>query len=142
MLPGDEVTVNPVMVDPPVAPAVNGTDACPTDAVAVPIVGACGTVVAVTDDDAADALLVPVEFVAVTVYVYAVADCSPVITIGLEVPLAVNDPGDDVTVKLDSAPPVSVDLVKAIDADPLLNALDALTFVATTELGEPGATVD
>jgi len=61
---------------------------------------------------------------------------------GLEVPLPVNDPGDDVTVKLDSAPPVSVDLVKAIDADPLLYARLVPTFVATTEEGIPGATVD
>jgi hypothetical protein len=133
--------VYPVIDNPPVAPAVNGTDACPADEVAVPIVGACGTVVAVTDDDAADALLVPVEFVAVTVYVYPVADCSPVITIGLDVPVEVYDPGDEVTVKLDSGPPVSVALLNAIDADPLLYARLVPTFVATTEDGIPGATV-
>jgi hypothetical protein len=38
-------------------------------AVAVPIVGACGTVVAVTDALAEDAVEVPLAFVAVIVYV-------------------------------------------------------------------------
>jgi len=106
------------------------------------MLGACGTVVAVTEDEAVEELLVPEEFVAVTEYVYAVEDCSPVITIGLEVPVAVYDPGDEVTVKLDSGPPVSVALLNAIDADPLLNARLVPTFVATTEVGVPGATVD
>jgi hypothetical protein len=40
VLPEDEVTVNPVIALPPVAPAVNVTDTVPLPAVAVPIVGA------------------------------------------------------------------------------------------------------
>ena len=106
------------------------------------MLGACGTVVAVTEEEAEEELLVPVEFVAVTEYVYDVEDCNPVITIGLEVPVAVYDPGDEVTVKLDSGPPVSVALLNAIDADPLLNARLAPIFVAVTDVGIPGATVD
>jgi len=40
IFPGEEVTVYPVMLEPPVAPAVNVTDACAFELVAVPIVGA------------------------------------------------------------------------------------------------------
>jgi hypothetical protein len=51
-----------------VAPAVNGILAVVVPvAVAVPTVGACGTVVAVTAEDAELALLVPAAPVAVTV---------------------------------------------------------------------------
>ena len=56
------------MIDePPVAPAVNGTDtvaapvyACPVETVGVPIVGACGIVVAVIAEEvpAADVLMI------------------------------------------------------------------------------------
>jgi hypothetical protein len=51
------------MEEPPVAPAVNATVAvvCPVF-VAVPIVGACGTVVAVIDEEAAE--LAPVTVAA------------------------------------------------------------------------------
>jgi hypothetical protein len=66
--------------------------------VAVPIVGACGTVVAVMLLDAAETAPVPRELVAVTVNVYAVADCKPVTVIGDEAPVPVNPPGLDVTV--------------------------------------------
>jgi hypothetical protein len=75
---------------------VTVADALP--AVAVPIVGACGTVVAVIELDADEAELVPAEEVAVTLNVYAVADCSPVTVIGLDEPDAVYPPGLDVTV--------------------------------------------
>ena len=67
MLPGEEVTVYPVIDDPPVAPAVNVTEACAFPPVAVPIVGACGTVVAVTPDEAELAEEVPYGLVADTV---------------------------------------------------------------------------
>ena len=66
--------------------------------VAVPIVGACGTVVAVMLLDADDAADVPAVFVAVTVKVYEVLDCKPVTEIGDEAPVPVNPPGLDVTV--------------------------------------------
>jgi hypothetical protein len=46
--PGEDVAVNPVIAEPPVAFAVKATVAVVTPVfVAVPIVGACGTVVAV-----------------------------------------------------------------------------------------------
>ena len=52
----------------------------------------------VTGLDAADAVLVPTAFVAVTVNVYAVPLVSPVTVNGLAAPVAVKPPGDDVTV--------------------------------------------
>ena len=69
--PDDEVTVKLVMADPPVALVVNGTDtvadpvyACPDATVGVPIVGFCGTVVAVMLFDAEEATPVPPVIVA------------------------------------------------------------------------------
>jgi hypothetical protein len=62
--------VYPVIVEPPVAPAVNVRLAVVVPvAVAVPIVGACGTVVAVMLDEAAEAGPVADAFVPVTVNV-------------------------------------------------------------------------
>jgi len=102
--PGFEVAVYEVIADPPVAPAVNVTDASPdTPAVlAVPIVGACGTVVAVTPAEAADAVDIPYALVAVTVYVYCVDDCKPVTVTGDDVPVNVvgDVEGVGVTIKL------------------------------------------
>jgi hypothetical protein len=54
--------------------------------------------VAVIELDALDAAEVPIALVAVTVNVYAVADCNPVTVKGLDAPEAVNDPGELVTV--------------------------------------------
>ena len=86
--------------------------------VAVPIVGACGTVVAVTPVEAELAEDAPVLFLAVAVYVYCVLEASPVTTIGLEVP--VNVAGDvvgvGVIVYAAGNPNVSVAEVKATDA--------------------------
>jgi hypothetical protein len=48
MLPGLEVIVYPVIADPPVAFAENATDTCAFPPVTDVILGACGTVVAVT----------------------------------------------------------------------------------------------
>jgi hypothetical protein len=72
MLLGEDVTVYEVIADPPVAPAVNATEICPPTPVSVtaPIVGACGTVVAVTPVDADEAEDAPVLLLAETVYVY------------------------------------------------------------------------
>jgi hypothetical protein len=56
-------------MEPPVAPAVKGTEAVVVDKVAVPIVGACGTVVAVMLLDAAVAADVPPALVDVAVNV-------------------------------------------------------------------------
>ena len=67
---GEDVTVYPVIDEPPDAPAVKGTDAVVAAGdVADPIVGACGTVVAVIELDALDAELIPIADVAVTVNV-------------------------------------------------------------------------
>ncbi len=76
-----------VIAEPPLfAGAENVTDAWAFPAVALPIVGACGTVVAVMLADAADAADVPLAFVAVTVNVYEVPFVSPVTVIGLDAP--------------------------------------------------------
>ena len=56
-----------MIVEPPVAPAVNGTDTEPCVAVTVPIVGACGTDDGVTEFDALDAADDPMLLLAVTV---------------------------------------------------------------------------
>jgi hypothetical protein len=68
--PGLEVTVYPVIGEPPsLVGAVNVTVAWVIPAVAVPIVGAPGTVEGVTEFEAELGRLVPLAFVAVTVKV-------------------------------------------------------------------------
>jgi hypothetical protein len=65
--PGLDVTVNPVIEDPPVAFAENATDTCAFPPVTDVILGACGTVVAVTAllaDDAEDVPSGPVDVTA------------------------------------------------------------------------------
>jgi hypothetical protein len=64
--PGDDVAVY-VAAAPPVAPAVYATVALAFPAVAAPIVGACGAVVAVTPVEAELAEDVAYPFDAVTV---------------------------------------------------------------------------
>ena len=80
------------------AGGVNVTVALALPAVATPIVGAPGTVAGVTLFEAADGGPVPIALVAVTVNVYAVPLVRPVTVIGLEVPVAVIPPGEEVTV--------------------------------------------
>jgi hypothetical protein len=77
-LPGDDVTVYPVTVAPPVALAVQLTSDEPL-ALDVPDtpVGAPGTVAGVTELEAAEALLVPIPLAADTVNVYAVPAVRP-----------------------------------------------------------------
>ena len=77
---------------------VNVTVAWPSPATADTLVGAFGTVAGVTEFDALEAVLVPAEFVAVTVNVYAVPFESPVTMSGDEPPVAVNPPVFEVTV--------------------------------------------
>ena len=92
-----------------------------------------GTLAGVTLFDAADAVPVPIAFVAVTVKVYAVPLVRPVTLIGDAAPPAVIPPGLEVTVK-----PV-------IALPPLLpggvNVTDALETpaVAVPIVGAPGA---
>ena len=80
------------------AGAVKLTVACALPAVAVPIVGAPGTVAGVTLFEAAEAGPVPIALVALTVKVYTVPFVSPVTVMGLDAPVAVTLPGLDVTV--------------------------------------------
>lgn len=69
--PGEEVAVKVETAAPPLAPAVKATDAVvpvpPSEA--APIVGVCGTEVAVIEEDADDEVEAPVELEAVTVKV-------------------------------------------------------------------------
>ena len=67
-------------------------------AIAVPIVGAPGTVAGMTLLEAADAAPVPAPLVAVTVKVYGVPFVSPLTVTGLPDPLPMKLPGLDVTV--------------------------------------------
>src|ERR1035437_7765752 len=99
ILPGVEVTVYPVIADPPLlAGAVNVTETWASPSVAVPIVGAPGTVEGVTEFEAELGKLLPLAFVATTVKVYAVPLVRPVTVIGLEEPVRVIVPGFEVTV--------------------------------------------
>ena len=67
--------------EPPLLPdAVKVTVACALPAVAVPMVGALGTVAGVTLFDAADGALLPIALVAMTVNVYVVPLARPVTT--------------------------------------------------------------
>ena len=94
-----EVTAYEVIADPPSElGGVNVIVASPLPRVAVPIVGASGTVAGTTEFDVAEEILVPFAFVAVTVNVYVVPFVRPVIVIGELPPVAVKPPGLDVTV--------------------------------------------
>ena len=77
---------------------VKETAAAELPRMALTEVGASGTVAGVTEFDAADAVLVPTEFVAVTVKVYGVPLLKPVIVIGEAPPEAVKLPTLEVTV--------------------------------------------
>jgi hypothetical protein len=131
--PGEDVTVYPVIDDPPVAPGVTATDAlfvedpyaAPEVFVALTAVGACGTVVAVTPVEAELADDVPYALDAETVYVYCVLDASPVTVIGEDDPVNVDGDvvGVGVTVNVDGCPPFELG-VNATDICPLLYARD------------------
>jgi len=134
---GVEVAVNVDIAAPPVAPDVYVTVALALPPVAVPIVGACGTVVAVMLLVAEDAALVPEALVAVTVNVYEVDDCKPVTVRGEDAPVAVYPPTLDVTVKEVAAAPAPA--VNVTVAEPLLYARPEPAFVAVPIVGTPGA---
>jgi hypothetical protein len=128
-----EETVYEVIAEPPLlAGGVNDTVACPFPTVAVPIIGALGTVAGTTELLVADAVLVPTALVAVTVNVYVVPFVRPVMTIGDEPPVAVA-PVFDVTVyPVIAEPPLLTGGVKVTVAWPL--PATALMLV-----GDPGA---
>jgi hypothetical protein len=77
---------------------VNEIVACPFPLVAVTPVGASGTVAETIELLVDDAILVPKEFVAVTVNVYVVPFDRPVIVIGVVPPVALKPPTFEVTV--------------------------------------------
>jgi hypothetical protein len=97
ILLGVDVAVKVLTAAPPVAPAVKVTDAVVLAPVAVPIVGACGIVVAVTALVALDGVPVPTLLIAATVNVYETPDAKPVTEIGDAVPVAVIELGVEVT---------------------------------------------
>ena len=78
--------------------AVQETTAEALPATADAPVGAPGAPSGVTGDDAAEGAPVPVPLVAVTVNVYAVPLVRPLTVQGLEAPVQVRPPGDEVTV--------------------------------------------
>ena len=139
-----EVTVYPVIVDPPLLTGgVNEIVAWPSPAVAVTLVGASGIVEGVTELEALDAVLVPIELVAVTVNVYAVPFVSPVIVRGDEPPVAVNPPVFEVTVyDVIAEPPLLPGALNVIVAWPFPAVAFTLvgafgTVAGTTELLVP-----
>ena len=77
-----------IALPPLLACAVKLTVASALPAVAVPIVGAPGTVAGVTLFEAAEAMPLPTEFVALTVHVTATPLVRPVTVIGDVVPVA------------------------------------------------------
>jgi hypothetical protein len=80
------------------AGAVKLTVAWALPPTAVPIVGAPATAPGIILLDAAEAGLIPIALVAVTVNVYTVPFVNPGTMIGLAAPVAVMPPGLDVTV--------------------------------------------
>ena len=70
MPPGDDVTVYPVITEPPLeVGAVQLTVACAFPAVALTLVGAPGTVIGVTGAEATEAAPIPMPLLATTVKV-------------------------------------------------------------------------
>jgi hypothetical protein len=143
--PGVDVAVYPVMTEPPLnAGGVNATVACVLPAVAVPIVGALGTVNGVTLLEAADSALLPAMLVACTVNVYAVPLASPETTMGDAAPVPVKPPGVDVTVypviglPPSKAGPVNVTLACALPAVavPIVGALGTVNGVTLFDAAE------
>jgi len=78
--------------------AVKEIVACPLPLTATIFVGASGIVAGVIELLVLDEILVPIEFVAVTVNVYAVPFARPVIVIGEVPPVALKPPVFEVTV--------------------------------------------
>ena len=92
---------------PSLAGALKVMVAWPLPAVAVPIVGAPGTVAGTIELLGLEAMLVPTLLVAVTVNVYVVPLVNPVTVIGEELPDALNEPTLEVTVyEVIAAPPL------------------------------------
>ena len=97
--PGSDVTVYSVIGLPPSeAGAVHETNAETSLGIADTPLGTPGTRSGVTEFDASEGRLVPLEFVAVTVKVYAVPLVRPVTVSEVAVVVAVIPPRDEMTV--------------------------------------------
>ena len=131
--PGDDVTVYEVTAVPPLAAgALKLTVAWAFPATADTPVGTPGTILGVTLLDAVDAAPGPNALVATTVNVYAVPLVSPVTVIGLDAPVPVKPPGDDVTVyEVTAVPPLAAGALK-------LTVAWAFPATADTAVGAPG----
>lgn len=130
----------------PVAFDVKVIDAGPVDAYgefagfdAVPIVGACGTVVGTTVFVAADEIEVPIPFLACAVNEYVVPVVNPDTLIGEEVPVNVvgEVTGDGVIINSVEGPPPPA--VNETSATALPNAIFVPTSAADKFTGVSGA---
>jgi hypothetical protein len=131
--PPEDVAVYERIVAPPLLPGgVKLTVACALPAVALPIVGASGTVAGVTLLEAADAGPVPIAFVAVTVNVYAVPFARPVTVQGEVAHVPVCPPDEVAVYEVIAEPPSLAGAVKLTVAWPL-------PAVAVPIVGAPGA---
>jgi len=98
--PGDDVTVYPVIAEPPdeAGALQDTTDWAFAFAVADTEVGAPGAVAGTTAPEAVDGDPGPAAFVAVTVNVYEVPFVRPVTVQLVDAVVQVNEPGEEVTV--------------------------------------------
>jgi hypothetical protein len=136
LLSGEDVTLYPVIVLPPSEEgAINATLAWALPAVATGLVGASGTILGITDPDAAEATEFPAALVATTVKVYDTFVVKPVTTRGELAPVVVKFTGEDVTVyAVIVLPPVEAGAINVTLAC-------ALPAVATGPVGAPGTVI-
>ena len=128
-----EVTVYEVIAEPPLEiGAENVIVASPLPCVAVPIVGASGTVAGTTELLVAEEIPVPCALVAVTVNVYETPLVRPVTVIGDDPPVPVCPPLDVTVYDVTADPPTFAGGVKVIVACPF-------PLTATMFVGESGA---
>jgi hypothetical protein len=132
-LNGPQLTRYDVMGEPPLdAGGTKRNVNCPLPGTVALIVGAPGTLAGVTVFEGADARPVPIEFVAITVKVYAVPFVRPVTVMGDAAPLAAMPPGDEVAVyDVIAEPPVDAGGVNVTVAC-------AFPAVAVPIVGGPG----
>ena len=122
-------------MDPFVTAPLNATDACPSPAVAVTVVGALAADCGVTAEEEADATESPISLVATTLNVYEVPLVKPLTTHeeAFAAALHVNPPGKDITVKpVSAAPPLFTGAVNETVAAP------AVVTDADTDVGAFG----
>ena len=100
----------------------------------VPIVGACGTVEGVNEEEADVAVELPFALFATAVKVYDVPDVRPGTVTG-DVPVALKEPGEDVTVNPETVfPPVAL-AVTGTEAETVAPNAAPITFVGVPIVG-------